>query len=468
MKKKVLLTSVMTIVLCMCLIAGSTYALFTSTSKLDVSVESGKVNMLANIESRKLWSVEADPNATEKIVDENGHIYKYVDRTPEGFFTNGGDAEFKDAVLTMERVTPGDKVSFTLTGANTSNVSIQYRYIIECLGGYELMSGFNVYIDGVKYESLNSYTTAWAPLAAETDMADVAIEIELPVTAGNEYQDLKSDIRITVEAIQGNAVTVNPDLLITYVTRAASAEDAVAALADPNVDYVCLGSEFEGNLVVDGDIANKTIDALNHDIDMKFNGKVENVVVKNVVNTTDAGIKLDVSNATGDITVEDSTFVSGSGTSNQAIKPGSNVDITAVNCDFVSADGYSKTYAFYGFGAKNVEIVDCDFVGFASWAYQINGSQYGDFIVRDCSFTDCKGGLVKSGVKGAAGTTGTVGGNFVFTDNTLINCAPHDAGDVNWIEVKYDGDADIANNTLDGSAWNILPNKWIVDTIPNP
>lgn len=466
MKKKVLLTSVMTIVLCMCLIAGSTYALFTSTSKLDVSVESGKVNMLANIESLKLWSVEADPNAAEKIVDENGHIYKYVDRTPEGFFTNGGDAEFKDAVLTMERVTPGDKVSFTLTGANTSNVSIQYRYIIECLGGYELMSGFNVYIDGVKYESLNSYTTAWAPLAAETDMADVAIEIELPVTAGNEYQDLKSDIRITVEAIQGNAVTVNPDLLITYVTRAASAEEAVAALADPDVDYVCLGSEFEGNLVVDGDIANKTIDALNHDIDMKFNGKVENVVVKNIVNTTVSGVKVDISSATGNITVEDCMFVSGNGTSNQGIKTGLGTDLVVKNCSFVLGEG--KGYGIYSYnGAKNVEIIDCDFEGFTSWAYQVNGDQRGNLIIRDCTFTDCKGGIAKGGVYGGVGTTGTVGGNFVFTGNELVNCGPHTNNGIDWFGVKYEGVADIAGNTLDGAAWEPTSANGITDTVPN-
>lgn len=39
MKKKVLITSILTIVVCLCLIAGSTYALFTSEKELTIDVD---------------------------------------------------------------------------------------------------------------------------------------------------------------------------------------------------------------------------------------------------------------------------------------------------------------------------------------------------------------------------------------------------------------------------------------------
>ena len=49
MKKKALLSSLLTIALCFSLIAGSTYALFTSTSEINVAATSGTVSVQANI-----------------------------------------------------------------------------------------------------------------------------------------------------------------------------------------------------------------------------------------------------------------------------------------------------------------------------------------------------------------------------------------------------------------------------------
>ena len=54
MKKKVLLSSIVTIALCLCLIAGSTYALFTSQSQTDISVKAAKVEMTASLTDLKL------------------------------------------------------------------------------------------------------------------------------------------------------------------------------------------------------------------------------------------------------------------------------------------------------------------------------------------------------------------------------------------------------------------------------
>ena len=79
MKKKALLSSVLVIALCLCLIAGSTFALFTSQSKVNIAVTSGKVDVVASVEAFKLYSVEAKEDGT--IVDENGGKYEYVERT---------------------------------------------------------------------------------------------------------------------------------------------------------------------------------------------------------------------------------------------------------------------------------------------------------------------------------------------------------------------------------------------------
>ena len=121
MKKKVLLSSIATIALCLCLIAGSTFALFTSTSENNIAVTAAKVEMTADITNLTLASVRpatvAEVRAAAEggditiIEDEFGGQYVYADRA-DGTFANGGTADFKDAVLTLDRITPGDKVSF--------------------------------------------------------------------------------------------------------------------------------------------------------------------------------------------------------------------------------------------------------------------------------------------------------------------------------------------------------------------
>ena len=64
MKKKILLPSIATIIVCLCLIAGSTFALFTSTSNVNISVTAGDVEMVAGIAITKLESVKGDVNGT--------------------------------------------------------------------------------------------------------------------------------------------------------------------------------------------------------------------------------------------------------------------------------------------------------------------------------------------------------------------------------------------------------------------
>ena len=50
MKKKVLLTSILSIVMCLSLIAGATFALFTSESKVNIAVTSGNVEVVAYVD----------------------------------------------------------------------------------------------------------------------------------------------------------------------------------------------------------------------------------------------------------------------------------------------------------------------------------------------------------------------------------------------------------------------------------
>ena len=520
MKSKVLVSSILTIALCLSLIAGSTFALFTDQSKFGIEVTSGDVEIYAHAGIAAVWSAEGAVDDVAEdfyLQDENGHGYVHVEQTTsydrangeivKGVFANGGDAIIDGSKLTLNRVTPGDRVDVTINVENKSNVAMVYRYKLiadesNLAYGMVVSVGDNTTDPTVAptleaYEGLATWTSKWYPVIPAANgtpsaIPDYTFSIELPVYAGNEYQseyagnqyydaagneltyaadEIQSvSYTVLVEAVQGNAVT--DDESVVTVFPEAAARSLEYALNNPNVTDVKITEEMMEALGTNSftfsNVANKTFDFDNAEAFVKFTGNVDNVVVANVeYGAHTKAIKLDVSGATGNITVKDSTFYASDKTYGMAIKSGANVDITVDNCNFVGTSG-SDSYALYGFSAADVVFTDCTFEDMGSWVYMLNGSQQGDLVIDGCTFNNCAEGLFKSGVKGQAGTTGTVGGNFVFTNNTITNCAGHDGSDAKWFTVKYEGTLTFENNTKDGAAWNVADYTAIGLTDTNP
>ena len=121
----------------------------------------------------------------------------------------GGSAVYAGGELKLDRIIPGDKVSFVVTGENSSDVTIQYRVKITCTEGELLMSGLKVTIDGESVTGFASYASAWKTLTVGTDITPVKVSIELPEEAGNEFQKQTAKLSVLVEAVQGNASTTN-------------------------------------------------------------------------------------------------------------------------------------------------------------------------------------------------------------------------------------------------------------------
>ena len=222
MKKTILLTSVMTIVLCVCLIAGSTFALFTSEAEMNIAITSGNVELTASIDAVDLYSVRpVNAGETAEVIDENQAGYVY-EQQQNGTFANGGTAALNNGnELVLSKITPGDKVVINVASLNTSDVTIKARYTVEVLSGEELARGLVITLkdaSGAVVDTLvglDSFISTWETLAAGEQLAATTLEIELPVDAGNEYQHnaiLAQNpnyngvaIQIFVEAVQGNA-----------------------------------------------------------------------------------------------------------------------------------------------------------------------------------------------------------------------------------------------------------------------
>lgn len=197
-KKNIILSAFTTIALCISLIAGSTFALFTSESKVNIAVTSGKVSVIASIDDTSVQ--------TKKLYD--AEYTQGVDNMFEG------EATFADNGLALEKFVPGDGIKFNIVVENQSTVSVKYRTIISCEKDEGLFTGLVVNIGQDNIYDGERHITEWSMLDVDAEKMIIPISIELPEIAGDEYQNKSCIISYAVEAVQGNAYT-GPNANIT-------------------------------------------------------------------------------------------------------------------------------------------------------------------------------------------------------------------------------------------------------------
>ena len=187
----------MTILLCLCLITGSTFAVFYSSITADISVTSGQIKLDAYVlENEKTMS-----SLTE-------------DRTDEGTFVNGGTANISGRSVTLENVTPGDSITFPIKINDYSTVKAKYK-VTASLSNSLLADLLNITVNigGVNYEmGKDAYglSTGWvdsfSSLITEFNGVQnvILVTITLPesVTIG---MGESAQLTINIDAIQYNA-----------------------------------------------------------------------------------------------------------------------------------------------------------------------------------------------------------------------------------------------------------------------
>ena len=186
MKKKVILSSVLTIVLCLSLIAGSTYALFTDKDEVNVAVTAGTVDVTATADNFSYTSSLAGGVLTEST-------YSLVENS-----------------ITVQYMVPGDTLEFDIIVSNGSNVAVDYRPLISVTNDDGLWSGLVVKftVDGTDLSYTltdGAWTGDYAELAPGSADITIHVSISLPEDRGNEYQNKTCTFAYTVEAVQANA-----------------------------------------------------------------------------------------------------------------------------------------------------------------------------------------------------------------------------------------------------------------------
>ena len=192
-KRNVIVSAFLAIVLCLSVVAGATFALFTSNAKVSLSITSAAVKVSADVENLKLYSTTEVNPATNKG--------KKQDLTGNTFLL-GGTANFTDGVLTLDRLAPGDGVTFDIKLTNKSNIDVKYRVVIGEATGGNLADALDITVNGEKYEG--AINTEWNEVAANADIPSVPVKVELPVAANNDYAEKTVSLDVTVEVVQAS------------------------------------------------------------------------------------------------------------------------------------------------------------------------------------------------------------------------------------------------------------------------
>ncbi len=196
MKKKILLTSILSLGCCLSLITGATFALFTSESKVNIAINSGKVEIAAAIDEASIEKSHVEPNA-----ENNGY-----DKVTGNFY--GGVAEVVGNALTLDKMVPGDEISFNIQITNASTVVSKYQTVVGVTEDGGLFGGLEVTVDSKSFNGITA-KSLWkeAPAVSEATLIDtVAVTISLPLDAGDEYQNKSASLYVAVNAVQGNAL----------------------------------------------------------------------------------------------------------------------------------------------------------------------------------------------------------------------------------------------------------------------
>ena len=208
-KSKTFLGAVLSIALCASLIAGATFAIFTSESKVNIAVTSGTVKVTATIGDLTTYSGVNISGKENDVIEETAE---------KGKFTNGGTAEKDGNTIKITAMTAGDKVTFPVNIKNESNVTVKYRMRISIADDTGLANELNIKIG----DYTGRYVTIWENLEPGTGDRTLACEIALPTTS--TAQGESCTISLLAEAVQGNAAVSNDE---HYPATAAGLKEAM-------------------------------------------------------------------------------------------------------------------------------------------------------------------------------------------------------------------------------------------------
>ena len=263
-KRSVIITAILAIIMCASLAAGATFALFSSSSSVNIAITSANVEVTADVTVTKTWH--------ENNGVEAGGLYD----TGKAEVTK----ENSQVKLTLSNFVPTDGVKLAVKLTNESTVKIKYRVMLlaDRTAGTELLDELNIDMNGMEFRGY-TLATEYVELEAGASIDDIPVTIVFPKEATGG-KNITCNLVIKVEAQQGNAVATNdvdvPDgcVLVKETKDGANWYSVVSAAAlndgiEETVDFASTLVVSEGNMTINA--TNKTIENTNDLWDSKPN-----------------------------------------------------------------------------------------------------------------------------------------------------------------------------------------------------
>ena len=397
-KRNVIVSAVMAIAVCVSLVAGATYALFTSESPVNVAVTSGKVEVVATISDFSVYSPAS-------ISQEDGNAILDATNaadTANYVFANLGTAELNGNEITLTNVTAGDKVTFKITVTNKSNVKTQYRTVVKKVDDDGLFDALNFNVGGITVEN----STVWQMLDPATGengdtVASYDCFVELPATANNDYQGKKCTIAFNVEAVQGNAKTTN---VIKQVSAEDNLGDVIANAFAENTDAESVSlilpeSEEETSFDIKSGAVSvpagktRTISISGNknnvvSLNGASTGSEGNLSYQDNVNITISGVTYDASKADG-ICARGGVVKFVGCTIKGELKKTIASKFVFTDCEFENGTSAKECISHLGYGCHDIVIENCTFTasnGRSAIKIYSEGNTPINLTVRNCTF----------------------------------------------------------------------------------
>ncbi len=408
--KKIILSSILSIILCVSIIAGGTFALFTNESTSNIVVSSGKVDVAATLSNLQVHSPALISNDGESIIDATEA------RRDVNTFANGGTAHFSgEQTILINDMTPGDSVEFDINFKNDSSVAILYRTIVSAINDTGLYSGLEIAVDGEAFTYVCATDWSTLDVGAQPDPASIHVTVTLPIGAGNVYQEKSVELAATIYAVQAN----------TQVTNIAD-QDAKEIILYSAADLVLFAQSVNAGNTYEGKIV-----SLGANIDMAGTAYVPAADLSSFSKVTFKGTFDGKGKTISNLTVAAADPTSAVATAGLFGSLLGTVQNVTLDNAFITSTHYAGGIAGYSYGAvKNCTVknsVITSRVTMIDGKYD-NGDKVGGIVgylaaeSSDGSISGCEVDTVTiNGYRDMGGIVGYAGVNSSVTDNKVNN-----------------------------------------------
>ncbi len=445
--KRALIASALSIVVCLSMLVGSTFAWFTdSVSVVGNKIQSGTLDI-------ELW--ETKYNDWMDQPGEEGFVENNITNSTDPIFSSDlwepGYLAYTN--LTVKNVgTLAAKIRATLVPVGevgklaevidvyVATVPLADNYdsytIRQCFAGEWVTpwgGGMNMFDDYVKHVGtlkevmekgidLGLYEGKSAVIEAG-DEYQVNVALKMQETAGNEYQNQTAgDFDIRIDATQA---TVENDYFdnqydkdaVYPVTSAAEAAEAMANAAPGSI--VVVDSGVTGEIVVPSTASDITVVFEGESVDKitLSDGATDITFIGADISAENAADRLiQLSGNHGTLTLKNIELSGIANVKNgHAVSGGNGTTLVVDNCT-ISDIGYGVQDTFSGF--ESLTITNTTFENTVSWAI-LNQGATKSVTIDNCTFVNCQAGIAKL-------TGMQANGSFTFTNNTMTGCKEHD------------------------------------------